>query len=189
MSLKNIMLSLALIAAPVAAQAVSIQVDNVAASSGDSFALAPFQVSQIEIFGNDSDGAGEIVINYTATSGLRDLMVTASLNENPLDQLTLGSGFIDAEFEIRTGADGNNDGLLDIVTGPAVQPAVSSGTPLFHLGVIPVGTDFQIVARFSDVVGDSQNYDLRISAVPLPAPLALLLAGIGGLGLMARRRA
>lgn len=189
MHLKTLIAAAALAFAPLAAQAVTIDVDGSAAASGDTFAFAPFQVTEIEISSDADANPGTLIFNFDVTSGIKDLMVTASLNTDPLNPATLGQGFIDAAFEIRTGIDGDMDGLLDTLTGPLVQPDVSFGSPLMFANLIPAGDSFQVVARFAEIVGNGQNFDLRITAVPLPAPLALLLAGVAGLGLIARRKA
>ena len=186
MELRKLALAAALVALPFTANAVSVttKVDGALAGPGP-IILAPFMTATIEMDGNDADGADQIITNFVANPGLKDLTVTASLNENPL---VSGNGFLGAEFEIRTGLDGDLDGLLDTLTGPAVQPNVSGGEELTFASVIAAGSPFQIIARFTDVVGNGQNFDLRVQAVPLPAPLVLLLAGIGGLGLVSRSR-
>lgn len=73
------------------------------------------------------------------------------------------------------------DDASDAVTISALSgfDARVSGLYTITLSAFEKGTQNQMA---------STSIDIRVGAVPLPASLTLLLAGVGGLGLMARRR-
>lgn len=48
---------------------------------------------------------------------------------------------------------------------------------------------FNTVEAFADAQGGTLTFDLELTQVPVPAPLALLVAGLAGLGFVARRKA
>ena len=56
--------------------------------------------------------------------------------------------------------------------------------------IFAVSGAFDLILDFVDAPGDGKTgtFDFTISAIPLPAGLALLLTGLGGLALVGRRR-
>ena len=156
------------------AQAVTV-VDNGLLEGGiDSNVISVGDIFQIEIFGNAVDTGGSVVWKFTASEAL------VALETNSLNPVT---GFAGAMVEWNSQADGNGISFgsisgLDLIMGQALITSFAQDEMKF------------LIASWTDVTVDKANFDLRIDTqvVPRPASVFMLLAALGGLGAVSRRR-
>lgn len=110
------------------------------------------------------------------------------------DFTPVGSGqFFEVVF---TGTDFTDFGVTDVYLSASTsiadaydQATISAKGQLVELAGISPTSPFYVLYQFSSVSNGSFTGDLTITPIPLPATLALMLAGLGGLGVMRRRKA
>lgn len=95
-----------------------------------------------------------------------------------------------------TGTDFTDFGVTDVYLSSSASLAdaydkatITQKGQLVELSGASGVSPFYILYQFSSVSNGSFTGDLTITPVPLPATLALMLAGLGGLGVMRRRKA
>lgn len=169
--LKKLAAAALLATLPVSANAVIITTDGPV--EGAAIGLSFGDIFTIEIDGDAIDGGGMASFGFTASSGF------AAIETNSLNPV---SGFTDATVEWNSAADGTGTTFASLTTAE-----VAAGAKL--ITPFAGGDTKWLIAKWTDVSADKSNFDLRVEAVPLPASLALFLAALGGLGLVARRRA
>lgn len=135
-------------------------------------------VFQAEIDGNNADGGGSFAFAFTATQNLTGVE-TNSLNQNP--QLPPGNGFAGATAEWNSQADGGGTTFASLTTAELVSGAALITSFL-------AGQTKYLIVSWADVVGNGQNFDIRVSAVPLPPALLLFVSALIGLAWLRRRK-
>jgi hypothetical protein len=156
------------------AQAITVSDNGLLEGGIDSNSISVGDIFQIEIFGDAADTGGSVVWKFAATEAL----VTIETNSlNPV------SGFAGATVQWNSQADGNGTSFgsisgLDLIMGKALVTQFAANELKY------------LIASWTDVTADKSNFDLRIDTqvVPLPASVFLLLAALGGLGVVSRRR-
>ena len=128
-------------------------------------------IETVEINGNAADGGGMFSFGLLAGTNL------LAVETNSLNPAT---GFAGAQVTITTGQGNTGTNLgsisgLDLLMGNALVVGMNAGQT------------YWLNAIWSDVTRDSSNFDLRIEAVPVPASLLLIGAGLLGLGALRRK--
>lgn len=78
---------------------------------------------------------------------------------------------------------------VQLTQGASVLPPVSGGLPSFDFGNLQAGQyTLTLSGLASGVAGGSYHIDLMAQPVPEPETVALMLAGLGVMGAVARRR-
>lgn len=126
-------------------------------------------VFAIEIEGSASDGAGSAAFGFQATSQLVAIE-TDSLNPN--------TGFAGATVEWNSQADGLG----------AVFGIVNAGAGATLITTFGINDTKWLIARWTDVTSNLSNFDLRVSAVPVPAAGLMLVTALGGAAALRRRK-
>ncbi len=144
-----------------------------------------------EIFGRIVDSVDNFAFGFSATSTFNVSWIFGGYNLESDGSLVNNSGFVSegnankkATFKLLDANNGNSvvqsiDFETDVTSGPAVIFTAGAG-------------DYVIQIDGSGSVNAPGNgvglYDIEISAVPLPASALFLLAGVAGLGAVARRK-
>jgi hypothetical protein len=141
---------------------------------GDNFAAATMGSTFSDTFtftvGSDFDSAGSLTSSYLNSSAIKDLRITG-FSLYKYDPLTMTIG---------TTIAGMNE------TGGGAHPTDRWSLSAFGLtsGSYAIKVDGQVLGSG----GGSFGGDLAIAAVPEPETYGMLLAGLGLVGFMARRR-
>lgn len=136
----------------------------------------------IDLDGSTNDAA-RMTTNFTFDAGT--YAVTLGLfGRNPLGLDPVREGFGNDSVKVSFGSGGSEVTLFDTGLNAVTAQQNLSGT-FFVTITQPLA--FNIIARGGDNVGPVLTL-VDITAVPLPAAAPLMLAGLGVLGLIARRR-
>jgi len=106
-----------------------------------------------------------------------------------------GVGIADLTFTVRDNTNGDTilsqvtltDDVLGTITGLAGKALPGFASGFNFIGNWPAPIDLTVTVT-GTVLSNGGSYDLAIAAVPLPAPLLLLVSALFGLGFLGRRR-
>jgi hypothetical protein len=156
-------------------------------------ALGSLGTDDFEIYGRIVDSIDNFAFGFTAMSTFKISWIFGGYTTNNGANLVTDSGFVKeggadktATFSLLKDLGG---GTFSAVGGPIdYETNVTSGTALiFSAG--PGDYVFQIDGSGPNASGSGVGlYDVRVSAVPLPAAGWLLIAGVGGLAAMRRTK-
>lgn len=180
-----------LIALPMTAGAVTIN-GSLSDGTGNGFATGPFNLS--DAFAGDfslrlddfEDGDAEIDVTFEFVNDTASDILLTTVEGSVTQAKNSGDFFIDGvTFEFLGGAmDGTEvaEGVTRTI-GPIERVLGAGETAMLRLRVGEAS-----VSPSGSIGSLEVDFNVNASVVPVPAPLALLLTAIGGLGLMSWRR-
>jgi hypothetical protein len=163
----------AMMAFPMMADALTITTRGGAVVNG-TVGINSSSLFSMNIEGDAIDGAGSTWFGFTASEAL------TALETNSLNPI---NSFVGARVEWNSASDGTG-----ISFGSITGAALTAGDVLRT--TFTAGETKFLIASWTNVARDQSDFDLRVEAtvVPVPATLGLLLTGLAGMGVMARRR-
>lgn len=193
MKLKSFLLALVLaIVSPLLAQATTVSgVDsagNLIQTGAGNYNTINSNLANFSVYGNRADSAGSYQFDFLMGSAAPKASIAIALVPN--GQSAQFPGTKDLVIDVALNGSSIGSYILTNHSGVGTALYFSAQPQIWLNGINAMSGDvLSIVTSFSGFATSTSRFDVAVATTPLPAAGMLLFAGLGVLGVAARRKA